>query len=157
MHRSLGLGGAVDDDRSWSEDASCPATGAEPSREAAMRANSGCQGSNAENLALNLDTKSLWIFWKAADRLEDSSSSRENYLFSIFLTFCVCFLKPPIPRICYSSTSMAPILSSVCLFICFLWHYFSHPKSWFPSFNNKCPSSLIYMVLRHTALKICKV
>lgn len=68
MDGSLVLGGDVglDEDRTWSEVVSCPATAAEPLTEAAMEANLGCQGSNAENPALNLGAKILLDFLKGS-------------------------------------------------------------------------------------------
>lgn len=68
MSKSLRLGGAVglDDNRAWSEVVSCPATAAEPFREVTMGADLGYQGSNAENLALNLGAKILLDFLKSS-------------------------------------------------------------------------------------------
>lgn len=66
MNRSLRGAVGLDEDRAWSEIVSCPATAAELFREAAMGANLGCYGSNAENPALNLGAKILLDFLKGS-------------------------------------------------------------------------------------------
>ena len=108
--------------------------------------------------------KSFQVFWRAADRLESTSSWREGRVIfsSVFLSFCFCFQQTPL-----TSCSHDLLLLHVnCTYSFFLLFTLSPAffglilvtqTADFPPFIKKCPSSLIHIVPKHTALKSSKV